>query len=126
MGEHSEQSSLSPARMHDNFDLELSVLLKPMASATSDAKPQAATVQDVCCLQTHGASVYGCIEKVFNKDSAKRPRTKSPDEAAPRLAKLSKQDMIGHGFNGVTPDWWRTLSCWIRSMRIGSKRQCSL
>ena len=93
MGEHSGQSSVSPAGMHDNFDLEMSVLPKPMASATSDAKPQAATVQDVCCLQTQGAIVYGCIEKVFNKDSAKRPRTKSPDEAAQRLAKLSKQDL---------------------------------
>ena len=93
MGEHTEQSSVSPAGMHDNSDLELSVLLKPMASATSDAKPQAATLEDVCCLQTQGASVYGCIEKVFNKDSAKRPRTKSPDEAAQRVAKLSKQDL---------------------------------
>ena len=79
--------------MHDNLDLELSVLFEPMASATSDAKPQATTVQDVCCLQTQGANVYGCIEKVFTKDSAKRPRTKSPDEAAQRLAELSKQDL---------------------------------
>jgi len=93
MGEHSDPSSVSPARMHDNFDFDTSLLPKPMTSATSDAKPQTATVQDVCCLQTQGANVYGCIEKVFTKDSAKIPRTKSPDEAAQRLAKLSKQDL---------------------------------
>ena len=93
MGEHSDPSSLSPARMNDNFDFDTSVLPKPMTFATSDAKPHAASLEDVCCLQTQGAIVYGCIEKVFNKDSAKRVRTKSLDEAAPRLAKLSKQDL---------------------------------
>ena len=93
MGENSGQGSVSPAGMHESSELEILALPKPMASARSDARPQAASLESVCCVQTQPAIVNCSIEKVFNKDSAKRTRTQSPDAAAHRVAKLSKQDL---------------------------------